>query len=198
MANKTKKKLRRYTLTQYVALHNNENRLLSERSIALVFLSSFLSVVWVVDSPIGWEVRLAAAFLGLLVTLMLWRVIFRSAQAAEDLRSLAIEEEKLIYFGWDPARTEFLAGTYRLRRERDLEREHSTLERIFRSFGRPGLGDTNVWSAFWIPLILTFWWLFAIAYTFYHDWDVVPTHVEVEVNVSVDNEADQTPPDHPD
>lgn len=200
-AKKANKKLQMHTLAQYVALSNNEDRLIGERSIALVFAASFLAVVWAADGPFGLEVRLAVAILGLLVTLMLWRVIFRGAQAAQDWRDFAIKEEKQLYFGryvWKPALS---LGPYGLRTERDENRNRGPIDQLLygrrRPYGcrkRPVLGRTNVWSALLIPLILVFWWIFAIAYTVHHDFEVTHTH---EVTDSVESEVDQTTPDHP-
>ena len=202
MAKKAKKKLRkhakrlrRHTHAQYVALRNNEDRLIGERFTALLFASSFLAVVWATGDSIGEWGRLAVAFFGLVVTILIWRMNFRSAQAADDWRSLAIEEERRIYFAWYSAKIDFSGGPYGLRMEKDQKRGRSTLERAWRRLRWPGLGHTNVLSAFFVPIILAFWWIFAIVYTFHHEFETVHRH---EVTDSIDNEADQTTPNHPD
>lgn len=185
MAKKAKKKLRkrtqalrRHTHAQYVALRNNEDRLIGERFTALLFASSFLAVVWATGDSIGVWGRLAVASFGLVVTILIWRMNFRSAQAAENWRNLANEEEKLIY----GRKAEFSKGPYGRRMELDERQGRSCVERVWRILRWPGLGRTNGLSAFFVPMILTFWWTFAIVYTSFHDFEVPHIHKVVDLH----------------
>ena len=189
-----KKKLRRHTHAQYVSLRNNEDRLLGERFTVLLLAASFLGVVWGTADSIDLWGRLAVASTGLVITLLIWRMNFRGAQAADDWRRLAIEEEKELY-GPHPNKADLSNGPYGLRVAKDRKRSRSIIELGLRFLGWPGLGRTNALSAFWIPLILAAWWGFAIWYTVHHDFDVAHSH---EVTDSTDSEAAQTTPNHPD
>lgn len=152
-----------HTHAQYVALRNNEDRLIGERFTALLFASSFLAVVWSSADSIGWEGRLIIALLGLFLTLLIWRMNFRSAEAAQDWRALANEEEKLLY-GSEHDGSGHSKGPYGLRMTKDDKRADSEMERLFHKLDRPGMGSTNVISAFWVPVLLYHWWLVAIGF----------------------------------
>ena len=164
-----KKKLRMHTHAQYVALRDNEDRLIGERFTALLFASSFLAVVWGTADSIGVWGRLGVAALGLVITLLIWRMNYRGAEAAQDWRRHAIALERRLY-GRHPRNKRFSKGPYGLRMVEDGERRHSTIERAWRLLRWPGLGGTNALSAFYVPLTLVCWWIFAILYSFSHDW----------------------------
>ena len=174
---KLSRKLQRHTHAQYVALRNNEDRLLSDRFIALIFASSFLAVVWATGDQIGIWGRLSVASIGLLVTLGMWWVTLRAARAGEDWRRLAILEEQWIYGPYIP-NAKLSMGPYGLRQVEDQASGRSVLKRslykllfLFGMLDKLGLGRTNIVSAFWIPLFLAAWWTFAIVYTCcVHDW----------------------------
>ena len=165
-----------HTHAQYVALRDNEDRLIGERFTALLFASSFLAVVWATGDSLDLWGRLAVAALGLVVTLLIWRMNFRGAQAAEDWRSLAIEEEEHLY-GQHPHNANLSNGPYGRRIAEDWSRgEASCWEKIIRkpleilSFQHTDFGRTNIVTAWFVPLILTFWWVFAVVYTCIHEW----------------------------
>ena len=199
-AGKADRRLLRHTHAQYVALRDNEDRLIGERFTALLFASSFLAVVWATGDSLGLWGRLAVAALGLIITLLIWRMNFRGAQAAEDWRSLAIEEEKELY-GHHPCHADLSSGPYGRRVAKDQDRgDASCWEKIIRkplevlSFQHTDFGRTNIVTAWFVPLVLVLWWTFAMVYTFHHEFKVTHAH---EVTDSVGSEADQTTPNHP-
>ena len=181
MANKrVSGRLRRHTHAQYVALHSNEDRLLAERFIALIFAASFMAVVWAAGN-FGLEGRLSVATVGLIVTVGMWWVTFRAAQSAEDWRRLAIEEEQQIYDCDDDM--ELSNGPFGRKLAGNPNPDTSTLTQVLDdalsqllylggALSGIRLGRTNIVSALWIPLALVGWWAFAIYYSCSQDWPV--------------------------
>ena len=176
MPSMKRKKDRKHTHNVYVGLRNNEDRIIGERTIALVFASGFLALVWAARSDIDWEGQLSVALLGLLVTVLMWRMNFRSAQAAQDWWILAIKEEKRLY-GHHPEHKDLSVGPYGLRQALDRNRNQSScLEQfirgviVFFSLGRRDFGHANLVNAWCVPLVLTSWWTFAVVSSVLLDW----------------------------
>ena len=176
MPSMKRKKDRKHTHNVYVDLHNNEDRIIGERTIALVFASGFLALVWTTRSEIDWGGQLSVALLGLLVTLLMWRTNFRGAEAARDWREFAIKVEKRLY-GRHPVHKDLSVGPYGRRQARDRDRNSTScwerfIRRVFTilSVGDKGMGPTNIVNAWCVPFVLAIWWIFAIVYTCVLEW----------------------------
>ena len=176
MAGMERRKHRKHTHNVYVDLHNNEDRIIGDRTIALVFASGFLALVWASRSEIDWEGQISVALLGLFVTLLMWRTNIRGAQAVQDWRYLANEEEKRLY-GCHPDHDDLSNGPYGLRQARDRDRNQSSCwERFIRSviivisLGHRDLGHSNLVNSWLVPFVLALWWVFAIVSPLVLDW----------------------------
>ena len=159
-----------HTHAQYVLLRNNEDSLIATRLVALLVMTSFLTVGWVSAGEAegrGFEIRLALSILGAILTWSIGYLIKVAAVAANTWRELAVDVERDLYEEIERDGARKPGGPYGQKLLWDTFYPPDTKSNRVKRFVLWGLelGRPNNIIGTVIPRTLLAFWMFAFAIT---------------------------------